>query len=368
MKPGESSQRTVRTIHLDDEQIATLLDGMDTNATSQATEKRVNRHRYRQKALVVHMQQPGSTITVPYLVPTRNISEGGLSFLHGGFVHPGTRCLAQLITTYGTWDDVPGVVVSCRYVDANIHEVSLHFDRAIDPSIYCREAVSTRVLLAEDDAATARLATLHLKQLNAEVEHVENGKIAVEKALKGMYDLVLMDIDMPVMDGVEAVKTLREKGYTGTIIAVTAMTRPEDRQRCLDAGCDKYIPKPFKRKDLDDLLQALREEPLISSHQDDPQMVDVISAYVQELPGKVRAVEEAMARKDAKALESVVRMLKGEGSAYGFEIITETAARIETAILEGADLGSVAADTKELVKLCMHARSSARAATSSGGT
>jgi len=73
---------------------------------------------------------------IPFVAPTRNLSKGGLSFLHGGFVYPGTRCMVQLITTLGASDDVLGTVVSCRYIESMIHEVSIRFDREIDPSVY----------------------------------------------------------------------------------------------------------------------------------------------------------------------------------------------------------------------------------------
>jgi len=356
-----STGDVVRTIHLDDDQVAKILDEMDTSAAKSPDERKMPRYRCRIKALTVHMQHPGSSTTVPYQVPTRNISERGISFLHGGFVHTGTRCLVQLITSYGTWDDVRGTVVSSQYVKANIHEVHVRFDGQVDPSVYSSAVVHSRVLLAEDDQATARLSTLHLEQLNAVVDHAENGQIAVDKAMKNAYDVILMDMVMPVMDGFEAVRELRNHGYTSTIVAVTALTRDDDNQRCLDAGCDKYIAKPFRRQQLGDLLQSLREEPLISSSCNDLAMADVINAYVEELPGKVRAIEEAMVKKDANGLATIVRTLKAEGTGHGFEIITETAAQIESMLINGTSFDDVQKDVTVLTKLCMQARSSANA-------
>ena len=356
-----SSDRTVRTIRLDDDRIAKILDTMDSASAKPGSDRKNQRYSYRKKAVVLHMQQPGSTITVPYLVPTRNISERGLSVLHGGFVHNGTRCVAQLITTYGTWDDVPASVLSCRYIEGNIHEVSLRFDRQIDPSVYCSAAVHSRVLLVEDDPAVARLATFQLQQMNAAVELAENGQIAVDKAMRTAYDLILMDMEMPVMDGFEAVRQLRAKGYTGTIIAATALTQPLDSQRCLDAGCDKYITKPYKQGVLTGILQSLRDEPLISNFHTDPSMTDIIDAYVRELPSKVRAIEETMVENDAKRLETIIRALKAEGASYGFGVITEAAEEIETALIHGTEISALKKDIASLLKLCLQARSSGKA-------
>lgn len=357
MEPANTNERSVRTIHLDDDEVAVLLDKLDEESESSPTKRNETLYSYRMKALVVHMQQPGSTITVPYLVPTRNISADSLSFLHGGFVHIGTRCSVQLITTYGTWDNVPSKVVRCGYVDGNIHEVTVQFDRVIDPSVHCSDAVHSRVLLIDDDSSTVQLATFHLEKLNAVVDHAENGEIGVELALKESYDIILMDMDMPVMDGFTAIKTLREKGYRGKIVAATALTQEGDEQRCLDAGCDKYISKPYTRDDLNALIQSLHEEPLFSSHIDDPTMSEMIDGFVNELPGFVRELEEALSKQDNKNMERIARLMKGKGTAFGFEIITETAMKLENATVANESFDEIGNIASSLIALCMQARS-----------
>lgn len=351
-----SKDRLVRTLRLDDERIAAILEKLDTGPEHGDAGRRALRYRYRVKGLVIHMQQPGFSTPVPFLVPTRNISASGLSFLHGGFVHKGTRCLVQLITTYGTWANVTASVVRCRFLEGNVHEVAIKFDQEVNPAVYCSAAVQSRVLLAEDEPMQAKLAVFHLQQLNAEVQQAQNGKQAVEMAMKEPFDLILMDMDMPVMNGFDAVAELRRKGYTGTIIAATGLTRPEDRQRCLDAGCDSYLPKPYVRADLAAVIQSLHEEPLFSSFHDDAGMADLLHAFVAELSGRARLVEAAYSENDVEKLKRLIRSFKSEGSTYGFDIISEIAGRIEIALFSDPKTGDLRKDVEKLVRLCGQAR------------
>jgi CheY-like chemotaxis protein len=117
-----------------------------------------------------------------------------------------------------------------------------------------------RVLLVEDGEDNRRLITRILERSGLEVTSVENGlqgwQEAIASAAAGRpYDIILMDMQMPVMDGYQATERLRAEGWDRPIIALTAHAMPEDRNRCLQAGCDEYLAKPIRREQLLDTLR-----------------------------------------------------------------------------------------------------------------
>jgi len=106
-----------------------------------------------------------------------------------------------------------------------------------------------RILVTEDDVVSQKLAMMILKKMGHEVVIAENGKVAVAQLQKSRFDLVLMDIHMPEMDGYAATEAIRRweslRGSHTPIIAVTANTMTADRNRCLKKGMDGYLAKPI---------------------------------------------------------------------------------------------------------------------------
>jgi len=110
-----------------------------------------------------------------------------------------------------------------------------------------------RILVAEDNPVNQKVVVKQLMSLGYQAEVVNNGQEAVDRLKEHEYDVVLMDCQMPIMDGYRATQEIRsfegERKRT-TIIAITANAMPEDRQRCMDAGMDDYMSKPASREDL----------------------------------------------------------------------------------------------------------------------
>ncbi len=141
----------------------------------------------------------------------------------------------------------------------NIAPVSLPAGFAPPPSLQQNAVISGRVLLVEDDVNLQQLLLLFLCKMNLEVDVAKNGLEACESAEVSQregrpYDLILMDIQMPEMNGFEATRELRRRGWKGWIVALTAHAMSGDREKCLAAGCDDYIAKPDAISGLKGLL------------------------------------------------------------------------------------------------------------------
>ncbi len=122
------------------------------------------------------------------------------------------------------------------------------------------------VLVVEDNNLNAKFASAILKRLNYNVDWATDGKIGVEKFLENNYDLILMDIQMPFLNGLEATAEIRkyekqmEVENPVPIIAITAFAFEHDKQNCLDAGMDDYLTKPYRPQDLIDIIKKFFPE------------------------------------------------------------------------------------------------------------
>ena len=141
----------------------------------------------------------------------------------------------------------------------NPTETECHVEQPGESSVVHNAKLNCRVLLAEDGPDNQRIISFILKKAGAEVTAAENGQVALDcvqvaRDEGNPFDVILMDMQMPVKDGYDATKTLRLGGYSKPIIALTAHAMAEDRQKCLDAGCDDYMTKPIDRVMLVELV------------------------------------------------------------------------------------------------------------------
>jgi two-component system sensor histidine kinase/response regulator len=168
-----------------------------------------------------------------------------------------TLCRELGVAGYLAGPIAPGDL--CDTVRAVIRLTRKGDDKTLVTSHWLREGRSSlKVLVADDSPTNLRLTTRMLENRDHTVTAVENGLAAVEAIRLGSYDVVLMDLQMPVMDGIEATAAIRaEEGGRGVHVPIVAMTAYDDRQRCLDAGMDGYLAKPYRPQELFETVERL---------------------------------------------------------------------------------------------------------------
>jgi two-component system, sensor histidine kinase and response regulator len=220
-----------------------------------------------------------------------------------------------------------------------------------------------RILLVEDNPVNREVAVAMLENLGCATEAAENGWLAIEAMTATTYDAVLMDCQMPIMDGLTAAGEIRRREHTSgaarvPIIALTANAMEGERERCLAAGMDDFLSKPFTQRQLATLLRrwlALRvlpeserrdlsRVPLIDSGVlrniaalAKPTLLNsMIDLYLQHSPGLIGAIETAAANMQADALTQAVHTLKSSTSNLGGTRLAMVAKECENLVRGGA--------------------------------
>ncbi len=210
-----------------------------------------------------------------------------------------------------------------------------------------------RILLAEDSPDNRTITLAYLEDTPYHVEVAETGAIACRMFEAGHYDLVLMDRQMPVMDGLTATRTIRNWEQVNNqppipIIALTASALKGDREKCMAAGCTAYLTKPIRQ---DVLLQAIKEHSMLAplapreeSGPTDPAILktkhkfaDRIPLFLRNCKENVVTIQAALDRNDFETVEFLGHGMRGAGGMFGFQTITDIGAALEHAA-ESADI------------------------------
>ena len=221
-----------------------------------------------------------------------------------------------------------------------------------------------RILVAEDNPVNQRVAVRMLEKRGHSVVVAENGKRAVEALERGSFDLILMDVQMPEMSGLEATAAIRDQerltGAHVPIVGVTAHAMKGDRERCLEAGMDEYLSKPLRPPELFDALDRMRPgsagaeraaagdaspadppldlRALLAEVGGDAQLfAEVADLFAQDGPRRLSDIREALLRRDAHGVEHAAHALKGSASNFGAKDTGAAAARLES-LGRGGDL------------------------------
>ena len=273
------------------------------------------------------------------------------------------RCVYLIEAKFGvTYEIYKRHVLGCSL--AMVHKLDFE-ELVMDESLKSPSDLSLSILVVDDDELNQRMMRLLLKREGHSVECAANGQEAFDAVMKGSYDMVLMDLQMPVMDGVEASRRIRawENGLKHTyIVALTASYLPERGAELFQAGIDNYIAKPFDVDHLRNILENGRENRKLRNSQKeagsqpsadrlmivlDPQLgiqrvggdieiyKEFLRDFINDLPGKLDALQTSAQNNDMDGLGRAAHNLKGVSGNLGALQLSEQSQRLEKEVSEG---------------------------------
>jgi CheY-like chemotaxis protein/HPt (histidine-containing phosphotransfer) domain-containing protein len=211
-----------------------------------------------------------------------------------------------------------------------------------------------RILLADDSPDNRELVRAYVSKTNYQLDEVGDGRAAVEKFTHGDYDVVLMDIQMPVMDGYAATRAIRRwesehDARRTPIVALTASALDEAVLKTREAGCDAHVTKPVKKatllKAIADATHAVEAATITPTapHSNgaatassttihvDAELRDLIPAFLAHKRDEAREALAALAVQDFETVARIAHRLKGEGASYGFDKVSALGRALEDA-------------------------------------
>ena len=312
-------------------------------------------------AVAVWLRQQRALATTPLIVLTAAIQVGDRQYWQE---QHGAVCITKPIAPAELWEAIHQALVCAKHVTAA---------SARQTSLEAQNGQSLRVLLAEDNAINQRLTVRLLEKRGHTVTVVQDGTEALAALGRQTFDVVLMDIQMPHMDGLETTQAIRAREQdTMTrvpIVAMTAHAMQGDRERCLAAGMDGYVAKPLRPKELFEVIARLTapaaftpETPAAPEEEQDildrktlwervagdaDLLREIIELFLADCPERLLELHEALTHQDFPALARAAHRLKGALGNISANHALAAVRRVETA----ARAGDVQAATEALARL-----------------
>jgi len=359
----EDFMDTLRVRPMDRKQ---LLDNLDHASKEGDARARRNNQRmeYRADKIQLSVTHPGGTLGRFY-VKARNLSAGGLSFLHGGFLHIGTECKIVLISVNGDEKIVLGKVRACRYISANVHEVGVQFYEKLEIARYVNPyskvtstdgapaigpaPVEEKPIKLSGDALVVSSNGVELKTLaqrldisGMNVVQADCVGVALDQLKRLPIDLVLW-ADGPDTKTVAAhIATIRAAGYKGAIVAILNSDSPPPATALDPGGVCSALARPI---DVQELVKTISEmtvsagsTPILSELAPNSNSSDLINFFVDQTRTAARELAEALVANDIEAARKTCRTIKSTAGGYGFPGVAEAARHADTTLDTSAEL------------------------------
>jgi CheY-like chemotaxis protein len=273
--PRVVSAERPNTLGLGQRELGVLLDMLDAldGGARKPVRREFARWPFRQTGVSFALEHPGGSSTALRLA-CRNLSRGGVSLLHAGYFHTGSRCRIELPKSAGGTTEVRGQVTRCMHRRGTLHEIGVKFDRPINLREYVGgnnaqdifslemvrpQSLKARLLHVEDCDLDATIVKHFLRETNVTIDLVKCGSDALAKAMEP-FDIILLDWRLPDISGTEVARKLRAGDITCPILMVTVDAIGLMKENLWEMPAVSMLTKPFAQ---DQLLRAIAEQLLL---------------------------------------------------------------------------------------------------------
>jgi CheY-like chemotaxis protein len=340
------------------------------------------RWEYRALDIAVRVSHPGGGQS-RLLVCSRNLSAGGISFLHGGYLHPGSQCTLIMMSRDGSRKKLTGTIRHCRFLRGTCHEAGIEFVHPIDPHAFLLpsqlEAADSAdklgpsiqipsltgcILLADDSESDRRLVAHQLSATGLMVVSAATSGAALDALQQTNFDAVLCGLDLDVGGGLYAVRRMRDNAYEGPILVFTAEISEEALMRVREAGADEVLGKPYDAGYVMYLLseclhQPAPSDPLISRLESEPGMAELLIEYIEEAQRLSHRLTKAVEDEDFPVARELCLRLAGSGANHGFDQVSVAARDALRALDAAGDVASSLTPLRRVVSICARIRCTA---------
>jgi CheY-like chemotaxis protein len=372
------------------EQLKSLLDRLDAKDSIDEgrQDRRSARATFRRSGVKITVHHPGGTSTERSVL-TRDLSAGGLSFIHGGYLHIDTRCDVTLARYVGGTDNVRGVVQRCEHIAGSWHTVGVKFDRRIFPKLYLDpefasdvefdsrnpQSIGGRVLLVDDSELDRRLMAHHLRRTKVELTGVATLAEAVEaiagQSAENPFRLAIVDLNLSGNESSLTPDQVVRKMVDAAVPRVAACSAESDVSKlraAREAGAISVLAKPY---DNEKLLMSMAswlgnggvggDEAIYSSMAGQEDMNALIEEFVAKTKKDAQALHAAIEQDSFEACRSLVVSIRGGGASFGFGVITEVASEAVISLDGSGSVADAAVALQRLIETCGRLSADAKA-------
>lgn len=365
----------LKSIRMNDACVRALLESMENGAqpveSSKRTEDRWPLHLPDIPVVVTH---PDGA-TARFLICIRNISSGGLSFIHGSFLYPGSKVVVQTPTIWGNVENLAGRITNCRHFEGQVHEVGVKFDKRWDrrrfltlpgetpmdrdPDANERNELAGQVLYVDQSPADGKLLTFHLKESRVIIKTATSCNDAIENFKSNPIDLIMISSSIPGEGEASAIETLRTAGFKGPIVLVNNSAEATNAEAPGEGGAVMTLTKPYSPARLIEVLSrslsqsgASGEGPIYSELASNPDAVELVEFYLGYVEEIAVGLRESIEKDEYESALRSCRTLMETGAGYGFSLISASAKIAVTELTASMSINESISEIQRLLGVC----------------